>query len=106
MRFHRAKLCLARVSMMMKPDFYFAIPGDIGTLTGGYAYARHLLAALHTSGVVVAHLALSGSFPVPRETALADTDAIFSALPDGAVVLVDGLAFGAMDSIARGHAAR
>jgi glycosyltransferase involved in cell wall biosynthesis len=90
----------------MKPDFYFAIPGDLAALTGGYAYARQLLAALANAGFAVVHLALSASFPAPDQKALADTEAIFSILPDGATVLVDGLAFGAMASIALRHAAR
>ena len=90
----------------MKPALYFAIPGDIATLTGGYASARHLLAAMATSGFTVAQLELPGSFPVPEPQALATTDAIFSALPDGAAVLVDGLAFGAMENIALRHASR
>ena len=90
----------------MKPDLYFAIPGDISRLTGGYAYARHLLAALHTAGCVVVHLALPGSFPAPDQQALETTNSIYASLPDGAAVLVDGLAFGAMADIARCHANR
>jgi glycosyltransferase involved in cell wall biosynthesis len=92
--------------MTTKPDFYFAVPGDISRLTGGYAYARQLLAALREAGHVVTHLQLPSSFPFPDQQALAAAHAIFSALPDGAVVLVDGLAFGAMDVIAQRHAQR
>ncbi len=90
----------------MNPDFYFAIPGDLSCLTGGYAYARQLLAALARTGFSVAHLTLPGSFPAPGQADLSATDAIFSELPYGSVVMVDGLAFGAMDNIALRHAGR
>lgn len=90
----------------MIPDLYFAVPGALATLTGGYGYARRLLAALPALGLVVEHVPLSGAFPLPDAAALADADARFTALTDGAVVLVDGLAFGAMDGLAARHGRR
>ncbi len=54
----------------------------------------------------VVHLTLPGSFPTPHDSALAETDVILSALPDGSTVLVDGLAFGVMDELASRHATR
>lgn len=79
---------------------YFAIPGDINTLTGGYAYDRRLIAELQTLGYTVNHLRLSDEFPAPSAQALADTEAQLNALPDQSVVIIDGLAFGVMDTIA------
>lgn len=87
-------------------EFYFAIPGDINTLTGGYAYDRRLLAELHALGHKVKHLQLTSHFPVPDTEALADAAAQFAALDDHAVVIVDGLAYGVMDTIAEQHAER
>ncbi len=87
-------------------DVYFAIPGDIDTLTGGYAYDKRLIAELRVLGLTIEHLQLSKRFPVPDAAALADAAAQFAALPDGAIVIVDGLAFGVMDSIAAQHAQR
>lgn len=81
-------------------DIYFAIPGDITTLTGGYAYDRRLLAELHTLGYTLQHLPLSRQFPQPDSQTLADTAQQFAQLPDGALVIVDGLAFGVMENIA------
>ncbi len=92
--------------MTVKADIYFAIPGNINNLTGGYAYARRLLAALRERDFTVTHVPLPTSFPYPDTNDLAATDGIFSALPDGACVLIDGLAYGTMDDIAQRHAQR
>ena len=85
---------------------YFAIPGDINTLTGGYAYDRRLIAELRALGHNIEHLCLSNRFPIPDAEALADAAAQFAALPDQAIVIVDGLAYGVMEIIAEQHAAR
>lgn len=87
-------------------DLYFAIPGDINTLTGGYAYDRRLSAELHALGHTVKHLQLSKQFPIPDAQALADAEAQFAALPDHAIVIADGLAYGVMDTIAEQHSER
>lgn len=78
------------------PDVWFAIPGDLATLTGGYAYARRLMAALPAAGWYPHHLQLPGSFPNPSPGDLAATAEMLSALPEQTAVLVDGLAFGAL----------
>lgn len=87
-------------------ELYFAIPGDINTLTGGYAYDRRLIAELHALGHKIEPLHFSNQFPVPDAEALADAAAQFAALPDQAVVIADGLAYGVMDTIAEQHAGR
>jgi len=43
----------------------FAVPGDLGAPTGGYGYARRLLAEAGGAGVDLVHLALPGGFPRP-----------------------------------------
>ncbi|MFN0002051.1 MAG: glycosyltransferase family 4 protein [Pseudohongiellaceae bacterium] len=90
----------------MKTDLYFAIPGDINTMTGGYAYARRLITELSELGLLVKHLALSGTYPTPDNIALGYADKHFAAFPDGAIVLADGLAFGVLDAIAQLHSDR
>ncbi len=77
-------------------DLVFAVPGDLGSLTGGYAYARRLLAALPGAGITATHLQLPGSFPFPSRQDLAETARLLAGTPPGAVVLVDGLAYGAL----------
>jgi len=72
----------------------FAIPGDIDLPTGGYAYDRRVLALLERSGV--RHLALPGSFPLPTEADLAETARLLRSVDAGIVLMIDGLAYGAL----------
>lgn len=90
----------------MTQQLYFAIPGDLNARTGGYGYDRRLLIELRNLGVLVEHIALDASFPFPDAKALQHTEQIFAALPDQTIVLVDGLAFGAMGHCASRHASR
>jgi glycosyltransferase involved in cell wall biosynthesis len=79
-------------------DVFFAVPGDLEAPTGGYAYARRMLALLPGPGIAVRHIPLPGSFPHPAAADLAETDRLLRATPETAVLLVDGLAYGAMPS--------
>lgn len=90
----------------MTQQIYFAIPGDLNARTGGYSYDRRLLKELAVLGLLVKHLPLANSFPFPDAKALENTEAIFAALPDQTLVIVDGLAFGAMAQSATRHAKR
>ncbi len=85
---------------------YFAVPGDLSNLTGGYGYDRELIKGLSQLGIPVELLSLSAEFPAPGTAALAETARIFANLPDGALVIIDGLAFGVMDTIAQQHSQR
>lgn len=73
----------------------FAVPGDIASLTGGYAYARKLLELLPGEGLRVRLVGLPGSFPHPSAADLEETARVLSDLPENAVLLADGLAYGA-----------
>ena len=74
----------------------FAIPGDIATLSGGYAYDRQLMAALGQFGVDIAHLQLPDGFPVPTTAELEETARLLAAVPAECVLLIDGLAMGVL----------
>ncbi|MDP4006170.1 glycosyltransferase family 4 protein [Methylobacterium sp. NEAU K] len=74
----------------------FCIPGDLATPTGGYAYARQLLAHLQREGVAVSPLFLPASFPHPDEADLELTAALLARAPREAVLLIDGLAYGCL----------
>lgn len=74
----------------------FAIPGDIGTPTGGYVYDRQVMALLPHFGVDVAHLPLPGGFPAPTAAELMETTRLLAAVPADSVLLIDGLALGAL----------
>ncbi len=78
------------------PDVWFAIPGDLATLTGGYAYARRLIEALPATGWYPHHVPLPASFPTPSADDIAATRDVLAALPPETPALIDGLAFGAL----------
>jgi glycosyltransferase involved in cell wall biosynthesis len=94
-----------QVKMPIKPVF-FVYPGDLNTPTGGYHYDRRVIHELVQSGVQVQPIALSASFPNPNSQALAEAADCFAQLPDGALVLVDGLVFGVIDELVRAEADR
>lgn len=74
----------------------FVIPGDITLPTGGYIYDRTVLGLLPQFGVAPVHVALPGTFPFPGRSDLIETERTLQALPADTVLLVDGLAFGAI----------
>ena len=74
----------------------FLIPGDLELPTGGYHYDRRALAMLAAHGIRARHVRLPGSYPTPTAADLAETARIVAALPPASVLLIDGLALGAM----------
>ncbi len=79
----------------------FAIPGDLDTPTGGYAYDRRMMAELSRCGWDIAHVALSGQFPMPDPATLTSTYSQLAQLPEGIPIIVDGLALGVLPDIGR-----
>ena len=84
----------------------FAVPGALDTPTGGYAYAREILARLPAHGIAASLVRLPDAFPDPRETDLVETARLLADVPPEAALLVDGLAYGAIpaatiDALAR-----
>lgn len=84
----------------------FVLPGDWHTATGGYAYDRRIAEGLRGLGWTVEPCMLDESFPQPTGGALLHAEAALAALPDGTLVVADGLAFGAMPALAERHARR
>ena len=74
----------------------FVIPGDINLPTGGYAYDRRLLSLLPELGVDIRRLELPGSFPAPAAADLAETRRRVAATARDSILMIDGLAYGAM----------
>lgn len=85
---------------------HFLVPGDWHQPTGGYGYDRRMAQELSALGWTVQAQALDGPWPYPDDDLLSRTDRWLRSLPDGALVLADGLAFGAMPDLAHAHAAR
>lgn len=77
------------------PDAIFAIPGDLRSPTGGYAYDRRVMEALPDFGVSITHLALPGSFPNPSARDMDATARLLKARSASSTLVIDGLAFGA-----------
>lgn len=78
------------------PEVLFAIPGDLATPTGGYRYDRRVMDELKALGWNVRLLALPGDFPAPSAASLHETERLLEQTPDDAVILFDGLAYGAL----------
>ena len=76
----------------------FAIPGDLAARTGGYIYDQRLGRGLLAAGWRLETLNLGKSFPNPAPDDMAAALAALAAVPDDTVLLVDGLAFGALDT--------
>jgi glycosyltransferase involved in cell wall biosynthesis len=74
------------------------VPGPLATRTGGSIYDRRLAEGLRARGWTVSVIELD---PVthPLAPPLHTAPAQFATIPDGSVVLVDGLAFGTMPEI-------
>jgi len=71
----------------------FAIPGDLDTLTGGFGYDRRVL---EQAAGRLQYMQLPGDFPDPSSADLARAMSQLRATPRDTVLLVDGLAYGAL----------
>jgi glycosyltransferase involved in cell wall biosynthesis len=87
-------------------ELWFAIPGDIETRTGGTIYDKRVMAELRAAGWTVTHLEWPSSFPFPSPADEAEVAASLAALPDGALVVIDGLACGVLPDVAAAEAKR
>jgi glycosyltransferase involved in cell wall biosynthesis len=77
-------------------DVWFAVPGDLAAPTGGYVYARRVLAELAALDIRAQVLPLSAEFPHPSAVALDDCARRLRELAPGSTVLFDSLAYGAV----------
>lgn len=74
----------------------FAFPGDLATLTGGYAYDRQVIAGLEALGWKIEKLPLGDGYPFPVDATKQAAEAALLEVPAGTSVIVDGLALGAL----------
>jgi len=80
----------------VKGDFVFAVPGDLDTPTGGYAYDKRMIAELRELGWRPQVLNLGEGFPRPSALTRATAAAQLADVPKGRAIVIDGLAFGVM----------
>ena len=81
-------------------EIVLAFPGDLETRTGGFIYDRRLAEELRACGHELQTLPLGDGFPLPSHSTLQSAEKSLCSLPAGTRTIVDGLAFGAMGSIA------
>lgn len=82
--------------MAQDPTIHFIFPGNPDTRTGGYAYGREIIAAMRRAGGKVQIIALPDGFPAPSDDVRRRAGEILAGIPDGAAVIFDGLACGAL----------
>jgi len=84
----------------------FMLPGPLEALSGGTIYDRQIVEGLRRMHWQVDLLSLAGGFPWPDAAALDEAADRVAQLPDGACVVADALAFGAMPDIVQRHGQR
>lgn len=84
----------------------FLVPGDPGQRTGGYGYVRRIVEALGNRGFIVTLQGLAGVFPETDAEARKAIDQALDAVPEGAAVIIDGLALGGLPPLAERHRQR
>jgi glycosyltransferase involved in cell wall biosynthesis len=90
----------------MMREIAFLVPGRLETRTGGYEYNRRMIAGLRERGWPVDVRELDGAFPHPALAALEHAARVLAAIPDGTIVLIDGLALGALPAEVEHEASR
>jgi glycosyltransferase involved in cell wall biosynthesis len=76
----------------------FAIPGNLEARTGGYLYDKRIADGLRAAGWQVDLLNLGPSFPTPTADDMRTALAGIGAVSQDSVLLIDGLAYGALDT--------
>ena len=86
--------------------FDFLIPGDPSTPTGGYIYDRRIAQGMRDIGWRVSVHVLDAGFPFPSAAALDHAESVLERIPSGGLVLIDGLAMGAMPRVVASQSRR
>ena len=82
------------------------LPGDPDTRTGGYIYDRRVAEGLRQRGWLVDVHSLDPSFPQPTSVALEHARGVLAHIPDGRIVVIDGLALAGLAGLLESEAAR
>jgi glycosyltransferase involved in cell wall biosynthesis len=78
----------------------FAVPGDLATPTGGYAYDRRMVAELGAMKWRVEVVDLGAYFPRPTPAEREEAVTRLVGLPREQPIVIDGLAFGVLPDVA------
>lgn len=77
-------------------ELVIAAPGDLSAPTGGYRYDARVIEELKRRGKTASGLALPEDFPAPSPASIEAALTQLRDVPADAVLVVDGLAFGAL----------
>ena len=91
---------------MIAPDLHVLVPGSLDQRTGGYIYDARMVAGLRRLGWRVVVHNLEGAFPDADEPARSSFIHTLAQLPDGARVVIDGLALGGLPAPVRANSHR
>jgi glycosyltransferase involved in cell wall biosynthesis len=78
----------------------FAVPGDLATPTGGYAYDRRMISELKHLGWEIDVVDLGGGFPFAGSEGESKARRGLQNVPAGHPIVIDGLAFGVLPELA------
>ncbi|MDH3208652.1 MAG: glycosyltransferase family 4 protein [Gemmatimonadota bacterium] len=91
---------------MTGPELHVVVPGSLDQRTGGYVYDALMVSGLRALGWTVTVHELAGAFPEPDTVARSAMNSTLESIPDGAWVLIDGLAMGGLPSPIEAHGER
>ena len=91
---------------MTQPALHLVVPGPLEQRTGGYLYDARMAEGLRRRGWRVIVHSLGGAFPDADGVARASLTDALGGMPDGATVVVDGLALGGLPEPAAAHRRR
>jgi glycosyltransferase involved in cell wall biosynthesis len=89
-----------------RKTLHFVLPGNPETLTGGYIYDRSILRGLTALGWDVRLHVLDSSFPFPTDDAVRLAAECLVEIETRGLVVIDGLALGAMPEVVARHSER
>ncbi len=92
--------------MSANETLHFVLPGNPETLTGGYIYDGYVRTGLKGLGWDVRLHVLDSSFPFPTDDAMRFAEDCLSGIETRGLVVIDGLALGAMPELVARHSER
>jgi len=88
------------------PDVTVVVPAHVDAPTGGNVYDRRVSAALSELGWNVSVRGVAGAWPMPGESGQRALAELLTGLPDGTMVLGDGLVLDGLPDVVVPHAER
>ncbi len=91
---------------MTAPELHFVVPGSPDQRTGGYLYDARIVEGLRRRGWAISVHSLGAGAPNDGRHARTSLDETLRRLPDGARVVIDGLAMSRSPDVVRAHKGR